>query len=1001
MSAIGRLMDQKRLVFGLALLLSASGAAAWLAMPREEDPQFPKRFAAAFVSLPGADAQMMERLVVEPVERQLAQVSEIRRVDTDVRTGVAAFRVELDQDIYDTETAWDEVQEALDEARAELPASASAPIIDDGFSDNETIVVAISGSDDRVQLADAAIDVRKRLLSVSGVARVSMAGDPQPQVVIELSPAALEGLNLSAAAVAQQLSGGYGISPQGLVAIAGKTAVIKSPMTLDDLDELRRAPIALSRGDSVPLEAVADVRLEPVAPAVERARLDGQPTVALGLVAEDGLDMVTYGRRVREKLAEIRRDLAPLTVSEVAFQPDFVEQRLSGLARSLLQGVLVVGAVLMFGMGLRLGIVVASVVPVVALSALGLYAAGGGILHQMSVAALVLALGLLVDNAIVVAEGVQQALDRGASRREAAIAATRELLWPLGASTGTTVAAFVPMLSSSGATADFTRAIPIVIILTLVLSYAAAVTVTPMLAAAFLKPGAAAQERSGRFLDGLARLSARRPFLVIVAALLAVGGAAGLVPKLRQEFFPHSDRQMVIVDITLSEGAHIDSTEHVVARVEEALKTRPEVGSIFSVVGRGLPRLYYNLVGMTLRPHVAQLAVAVDSAKSIDDVVSFVRERVAPTMPELRLVARRLEQGPPIAAPVEVRLYGDDLDALYEAAERVSSRLRDIEGTADVRHDMGPGAPVIALNIHDPRLASLGVSRRALSSHLAGQTLGYDAGTYWARAEATPMVVRAPGGHRLDLRQLANLPLAAGEGPEPTLSELAVQHVSWQPAALSHRNGRRVVRVTAQLAEGAAFSSVLSTLKPELDGLAGDTRWELGGLAEGSGEANASLISALPLGLALLIAFLLAEFNSYRRTLIIGVTVPLAAVGVIPGLLFADQPFGFMSMLGVVALVGIVVNNAIVLIDVLDQQLREHGDVDLAIAQGLARRVRPVLLTTVTTVAGLVPLAVSTSPLWPPLAWAMISGLVASTLLTLLVVPALYRVMLGSRAATA
>jgi outer membrane protein TolC len=415
------------------------------------------------------------------------------------------------------------------------------------------------------------------------------------------------------------------------------------------------------------------------------------------------------------------------------------------------------------------------------------------------------------------------------------------------------------------------------------------------------------------------------------------------------------------------------------------------VVKVASFIGRSAPKFYYNIMQVPFSPHLAQIIVETRTVADVGPTLEWVRAFAAAEMPEVELVARKLEQGPPVDAPVEVRLFGREFQALHTAADQVAGLLRGIDGTQDVRHDMGPGAPTVRFAVDDAAAARHGVTRADLARALYGRTRGLPVGELYIGEDPIPVVIRSSAGENLTMAHLETTGLTATDGGIVPLAQVARLETVWRPAVIRHRDGRRVVTVSSQLTQGATFSQVLDRLNPllpEVDLPTGvDIRF--GGDTEGSGEANTALMRSFPMGVLVLLGVLLAEFNSFRRVAIILATVPLAAAGVVPGLLLNDQPFGFMSLLGVIALVGIVVNNAIVLLEVVEARRREGAGVEAALIDAVARRIRPILLTTATTVAGLLPLAFSPSTLWPPLATAMISGLLAATLLTLLVVPAM------------
>ncbi|MFT6397113.1 MAG: multidrug efflux pump subunit AcrB [Bradymonadia bacterium] len=990
------IVSRSRLFIATALILTLVGTISWFTMARQEDPAIPARAALIFTPFPGASAATVERLVLNPLEDALSQIDDIKTINSTARANVAVTVIELRNSVSDVEPVYDEVERMLEEATRDFPANALAPRFDRQIFDQESIVIAVTGSDDPLQLAEAAEMLEARLLGLGDVSRTIVTGDPGEQVTVSMDESTAHRLRLDPRMLAGQLSSRNSATPGGTIEVGGRTVTVQPDAEFSSMDELSRTPVMLLAGGTVPLSEIASISYGPAEPMVDVARWNGHRTVTIGVVPRVGVNLVDFGAAVDEVVVEAGMDLAPLNLDYITFQPDRVEQRLSSLGRSLLYGVLIVALVLFLFMGLRLGLTVASVVPLVLMSSLAVYAMSGGLLHQMSIAALVLALGLLVDNAIVVAENVQMRLDQGAERWTAARDAVAELGLPLGAATGTTLASFVPMLLADGPTGDFTRALPIVIMLTLSVSYLFAITITPAVSALLLKPNMKKAERPApKLLRGLANVGTSKPWLVLVGVLLVLASSMTLAPQIRFQFFPASDRNQLVLDVTLPEGTHLDETNAASQVIETALLEHEDVTSVAAFVGRGVPHFYYNVIQKPGRPHLAQMIVTTSHANDVETLIREIREISHAELPGVEVVARRIEQGPPVAAPIELRIYGDEIAEIAAVAAEVTRIVRDAPGAVDARNDLGQGAPAIRYQINDAIAARHGLSREDVALALLGQTRGLEIGQYRAGSEPVPIVVRGEFGEHATPSQLASTQVSAPGVPPVPLSELALESVEIEASAIKHRNHRRVVSVFAQLDDGVTYTDVLNAVASELERLElpNGVVIEVGGDAEASGDSNASLMTGVPVALMLLLVFLMGEFNSFRSVAIVMATVPLAAVGVVPGLALSGEPFGFMSMLGVIALVGIVVNNAIVLLDLIGSQRASGACVRDAVRQAVLIRTRPILLTTATTVAGLLPLALSESTFWPPLAWAMISGLTASTLLTLLAVPALYCIM--------
>ncbi|MBW6392343.1 efflux RND transporter permease subunit [Billgrantia antri] len=990
----------KRLILTVTLLLALLGLAAWVAMDRQEDPFFPYRFGQVLVPYPGAEPEQVERLVLNPLEEELAQIEEVNDIIGTARLGVAHVTLEMHEHVYDTDAAWERVRIAVDRASREFPDGVGEAEISDRDSDAHGIVLSVTGSDDLLELREAARRLRRDLFRLKEIARIDVLADPGQQVTIGWDDTLAELTGLDARALGTQLAARNLTTPGGSLSIGGRSLVLDPRTEFGSLEELAATPIRTLWGDQVPLGQLADIHLAPREPATERLWHDGRPAVALGLVlSSDRVNAARFGARLRALVEELRPAYAPLAIEETFYQPRWVERRLAELGVSLLMGIGILGVLLFLAMGLRLGLAVMVVVPLVTFSSLALYAMGGGVLHQIAVAGMVIALGMLVDNAIVMVENIQWHRDQGRSAAQAVTRSVRELATPLLAATGTTLAAFVPLLLSSGNTADFTRAIPILVMLTLAVSYAYAVFVTPVFAAGILKPRQVARrERLQAWGERVGGAAVRWPVWILVGAGMLLVGALAMMPLLDQDFFPDTDRNQLVVDLNFPEGTHLDTTAHQAEVLAIALAERPTVRAVHRFVGFSGPRFYYNLVEQPRQPHLARLVVETEGADDLAGLMDWVRSVAPEWMPEAEVVARRLGQGPPLEAPVEIRVYGENRAALADAAGRILSVVREAAGARDARHRLGEGLATLRVETDDARAAEYGLTRRDVAAALAGASRGIEVSVWRAGRDPAPLLVRSPEGERFSTDGLEGLRLAADDGRPVPLGEVATLALDWRPAIIQHRDLRRMTVVLAEVADGWTYEGVLGEVLPRLEelDLPAGVSYAVGGAAESAGDANTALFQTLPVGGLLLVIFLLAQFNSFRQLAIVLTTVPLSVIGVVPGLWLTGQPFGFTAMLGVVALVGIVVNNAIVLIDLMNANRKQGYDVKEAVVAAVARRTRPVLLTTATTVAGLVPLTLTQSTLWPPMAWAIISGLVASTLLTLLVIPALYRLLIRS-----
>lgn len=1000
-TALASLVTRPRLVLLVVGMLCLAGIGSFNGMARQEDPAFPDRAGLITVLYPGATAEAMERLILEPLQDEISQVEEVEEYTATARTGVALVNISLLDSLYDTDTGWDRVRIAMERAETEFPDGVAEMTLDDRLTGLPAVVLALAGDPSVVTLSLAAERLKRDLMDLPGLSRIELEGDTREQINIALDDGELMRLGLSPNQLGQYLAQRNQVAPGGFLVVNDRRLNLLSNNEFSDLDAIRDTQIPLPGGGSVPLSAVARVWRSATEPSEPSTYQDAEQVVALSLYTlKNQVDALQFGQRVRARIDSLRPDYAPLEIRELFFQPDQVAERLDGLMDSLMLSMLIITVILFLGMGWRMGVLVAGMLPLVTLISLGIYDTGGGVLHQIAMIGAVISLGILIDNAIVMVENIQYRLNEGESRHQAMLGAIGELAGPLGASTGTTLAAFMPLLLSRGGTADFTRGIPVMIMLTLSVSFILAVTLAPLLSSWFLR---VSPPRRSAWIESLGNaagaLSRRFPRLLILLGVGLAGASMSLIPLLNFQFFPNADRAQVVIELFLPEGSDIRQTNQEAMDLEAQLRRRAGVTSIHRFVGFTGPGFYYNLPNATQAPNRARLVVNMEELNDTGPLMNWVRAHTATNHPEYDIIASTLAQGPPRAAPVEIRVFHADNETRLAAGEHVFRLLKAVPGAVDVRHDIDTGVPVLRLNVDDASAERVGLSRADVAQTLFARSFGLEVEQYRQELDPLPIVLRSHEGTQLEVSSLLSSYVFNAQGEPVPLSLIARTEADWQVASINHRNGVRVLSITAGLAEGYSFSQVLEVLNQRLasEPLPPGTRLEFGGDQESSGEANSAILATAPVGILLLLFFLLLQFNSYKRVGIILLTVPLAAAGIFPGLVLTSSPFGFQPLLGIIALVGIVVNNAIVLVDRIDQRLREGFPIDEAVDEAVRRRTRPIILTTATTVTGLLPLAFSSSTLWPPMAWAIISGLLASTVLTLLVVPAVCRLSLKSK----
>lgn len=994
MSVVRVLVDQKRLILTTSILLALFGMFSWTSMNRQEDPFFPYRQGFVLVQYPGADVKKIEKQVLKPLEEELAQIEEIDEIRATVRSGFVQVIVKMLDHITDTDLVWDRVRRAVDKAQVKFPDGVLEPSVEDRLLDTAVAVYSLSGINDIMQLREAAKSIKNRMFNLPGIGKVSLYGMPDEQITITLKETFNNSAIINHESVARQINERTKAQPINALHVGNNRVNIDAHTEFKTLAEIKNTPIELTNGEQLPLSAIADIKWEAETVSNSGFWHHGERAIALSLyVPINQLNVVNFGGELRTYMDDMRALYPEVTIEEVFFQPDRVLDRIQELGGSLLTGMLFVTLILAFFLGLRPGLVVATVIPLVTFSSLAIFNLGGGVLHQMAIAGMVIGLGMLVDNAIVMVENIQYHMDEGMRGSDASVTSVKNLAMSLGSATGTTIAAFMPMLLSQGNSADFTRAIPTMIILSISVSYIYAIMVTPAFSHMFLRPHQENQHSKLQELgQKLGQIAISKTNTIILGAMGFLVVSGFMFGYVQRDFFPDTDRNQLIVDIKFPENSHIIQNTRITQTIAQQLAQREHVQKTATFVGNSGPVFYYNLVEKPRAPHIARIIGILDDVDNAGPIIDWMAEEISPQYPQAEIVARRLGQGPPADAPIEIKVIAEDRRELTESVRQIQQMLSETPGTRTLRNTIGLGMAKLTLTPKDALLNRNDVTRDELASGLALRTSGQIIGQFRGGEDPVNIVMQSPENVNFNVQDLDDISINNGEY-QLSLNALTEQTIEWLPASINHINLQRTASVYSETLDGYTYDDVLNVFLPRLADVdfPRGVRYYVAGSVQESGKANQSLGKALPIGIIMLLVFLLIEFNSFKKVLIILITVPLAFAGVPFGLLLTSTPYGFTATLGVLALVGIVVNNAIVLLDLIKKNQDDGMPMSTAIEQAVARRTRPIILTTLTTIAGLLPLVMTKSTLWPPLAWSIISGLLASTALSLLVVPSVYQ----------
>ncbi len=993
------------------------GASAYRTMARAEDPGFTVRSAQVMTRFPGASPERVEQLVTDPIEKAIQELPQIDSITSTSKTGVSIIMVNVRDEFDEMRPIWDGLRRKVE--RVALPAGVVPPQVNDEFGDVFGIIVTLTGEGfSYAELKQVADEVRDELLRIGDVAKVDIYGAQAERVFVDYDNARLAEMGMSPLQLRGLLESANIIIPGGDIRTGVERVALEPTGNFESLDDLRRTVVSLpGRSEIVFLDDLVEISRSTVDPPTSQVFSSGETALALGISMREGGNIITLGGDVTSEIERLEASY-PIGIEFdfVAFQPAAVERKVSEFVSSLGQAIAIVLGVMLLFLGLRTGLVVASLVPtamVMALMVMGFFGIG---LDQMSLAALIIALGMLVDNAIVMAESIMVQMAAGRRRLDAAVESARELRIPLLVSSLTTAAAFLPIALAESTTGEYTAPLFWVITITLLSSWLLALTMTPLLCTLFLRvePVAEGDRFSGRFYRlyrGLLLAMLRRRFVTLAVVVgvfaLAIRGFS-LVPT---AFFPPSDKATFTATYELPAGTSIERTLEVIREVDAFIGTELAAGddraagvtNWATFVGNGGPRFYLAHSPEPPNPQYAfSLLNATDTevitAELIPRLAEFCRER----FPELETSLGLLRLGPPVAAPVQVRLAGRDTDTLFSIVDALKAELRAMSETTTVTDDWGAFSKKLVVEVDQPRARRAGVSSQDVAVSLQTALSGFETTQYREGDTVIPVTMRSTLAGRTDVTRLDSLNVYSQSGAAVPLLQVADAEVLWQPSVIRRRDQLKTVTVSTELAPGATASAVVAGLRSWIEGEASGWpvgyRYEFGGEEESSADANRSVMARAPAAGLIILLLLVGQFNSVRRTAIVLFTIPLGLIGVVAGLLLAQSYFGFMTLLGIIALAGVIINNAIVLLDRIGIEIRDNGlEPPAAVVEAAQGRFRPILLTTATTVAGLLPLWFGGGPMWEPMAIAIIFGLLGATTLTLGVVPVLYSLLFRVR----
>ena len=998
-------LRNRSLVLYFAVVLAIAGIWSYSRLGQSEDPPFTFKVMVVRTLWPGATAEETARQVTERIEEKLQELPQLEFIRSYSRPGESNVFV-IGKDSLPSKDMPDlfyQVRKKVNDVRHTLPAGSQGPFVNDEFGDTFGNIYALVGDGfDYGLLKSYAERVQLQLLRVPDVAKVELVGLQDERIYVEIANAKIATFGLDFAAVIQQLEQQNAVTPGGSFETDNDRIFVRASGAFDSVDAIRNITIR-GNGRLFRLGDVAEVRRGFVDPPAARMRFQGREGIGLAVAMKKGGDIVRLGRALDEATAAIEKDLPiGLEFARVADQPRAVRNSIAEFVRTLGEAVLIVLAVSFFSLGYRTGLVVALSIPLVlAMTFAAMYFFDIG-LHKISLGALVLALGLLVDDAIIAVEMMAVKLEQGYDRIRAAAFAYSSTAFPMLTGTLITAAGFLPIATAQSGTGEYTRSIFQVVTIALVLSWIAAVVFIPYFGYRLLPDGDKLRaEHAGHDLYDTRFYRRFRELLewcldhrrtVIAATVLAFVVSLGLFRFVQQQFFPASTRLELMVDMKLPEGSSLHATDKAVLRLEQFLDQQQGVENYVAYVGTGSPRFYLPLDQQLPQASFAQFVVLTESIDAREALRAKLIRLFEDEFTGLRGRVTRLENGPPVGFPVQFRVMGEDIPTVRRIAREVATVMRANPDLSNVHLDWEEPSKVIRLNIDQDRARQIGVNSQQLSQFIQSSISGSRITQYREGDETIDVMLRSPVEERARLSLLDSLAVPTESGKSVPLAQIATIEYALEEGIVWRRNRLPTVTVRGDVYGEVQPPTVTAEVNQQLAKLRAELPpgylLQLGGTVEDSARGQASVNAGVPLFVVVVLTLLMFQLKSFSRTFLVFLTAPLGLIGVTLFLLLFNTPFGFVAMLGTIALSGMIMRNSVILVDQIEQDIGDGMTPWDALVGSTIRRFRPIVLTALAAVLAMIPLA--SSAFFGPMAVAIMGGLIVATALTLLFLPALY-----------
>jgi multidrug efflux pump subunit AcrB len=1009
MNFIKASLKNRQVTFTVLLLMFSFGVYSLITMPRREDPKITIPGGLVIAYFPGADVAQVEDQVTRRLEEYLFQYEEVNKEKTYSITSdrMVEIHVWLRDNVRNPDIFWSKLRHQLLVIKSlELPQGVMGPVVNAEFGDTESMIIGIESDEtDYTQMKDYLSKLEDRLRTIPAVSKLKKIGEQKEQITITFSSEKLVQYNVNLQQVVKILQSQNVLNPTGEIKTGDLSTPLYTTGYYTSIDDIRNQIVGASAtGAVIRLGDIANFRREYAEPS-NKITVNGHKAIMLAIQMHEGKNIVTAGREVEKVVSEFAGQLpGNMKLTTIVNQPEIVSDNISQFLREFLMAIVAVILVVFLLLPFRIAAVAAAAIPMTVSITLALLNTFGIELQQVSLASLIAVLGIIVDDAVIIADNYIELLDRGNDRWTAAWRSATDLVVPVLAATITIIASFLPLVILTGTVGEFIRTLPITVTIALSSSFIVAMILTPLLCYLFINRGLhdknVSEKKRTSFLDLLQKtynksiewcLKHKR---ITIAGSLSTILLAALIFKagIKQKFFPEAERDQFTVELWMPSGTKLEKTEKAVLRIENALKDDKRVRSYATFIGRSAPRFYYNYSPEMPMSNFAQILINTQNKKATESLYRELKNKVDYLVPEGTPNVKLMQQGQPMPAHVEVRISGDDIDRLKQIGSEVTEIIRKNPGSDRLRNDFKEDSYGIKINLRD-EASRLGFTAASISQMIYSGFSGYSVSTLYEGDNPVDVVLRLDDQYRRNTEDLENTYLQSPvTGASVPLRQIADLKYQWQPGRIIHRNGVRTLTVQSETTEGVLPSELLKEIRPEIAklNLPPGYRIYYGGEYANQQETYNYMVIALVISLIIIFIVLLFQFRNLKEVGMVMLTIPLSLFGAVFGLLITGNDFGFMAFCGIISLSGIEVRNAIILIDHTNELLGKGMSIPNAAYEAGKRRLRPIFLTAMAAAFGVFPMIMSGSPLWSPLASVIAFGVVWSMVISTLTIPVLY-----------